>query len=58
VRLPGFNEVVQHAWNEPTPHAEPCHILFHRLCACQMGPETLLQHQNHDPRCSSHHPSS
>jgi hypothetical protein len=28
------------------------------LCACQMGPEMLLQHQNHDPRCSSHHPSS
>lgn len=31
VRLPGFGELVQHAWNEPTPHTEPCHVLFHKL---------------------------
>jgi hypothetical protein len=29
--IPGFEEVVSNAWNELAIHAEPCHILFHKL---------------------------
>jgi hypothetical protein len=31
VRLPGFNDMVQQAWNAPSPHVEPCQRLFHKL---------------------------
>lgn len=30
-KIPGFVGVVQHAWQEPTSHTEPCHVLFHKL---------------------------
>ncbi|KAK1644652.1 hypothetical protein QYE76_062457 [Lolium multiflorum] len=30
-RIPGFDDVVHQAWNEPTTHTEPCHILHHKL---------------------------
>lgn len=29
--LPGFDELVQRAWDEPTGHDEPCHNLFHKF---------------------------
>jgi hypothetical protein len=31
LKIPGFEDVVGHAWNEPSTHVEPCHILFHKL---------------------------
>jgi hypothetical protein len=31
VRVLGFMEVVNNAWNTPTTHVEPCHVLFHKL---------------------------
>ncbi|XP_071681673.1 uncharacterized protein [Lolium perenne] len=30
-RVPGFHDVVQQAWNEPSSHVEPCQVLFHKL---------------------------
>ena len=31
IKMPNFKKVVQDAWNERGPHAEPCQILFHKL---------------------------
>jgi hypothetical protein len=30
-RIPGFDEVVKRAWDKPTSHIEPCHVLHHKL---------------------------
>ena len=29
--MPGFHQVVDDAWNEDSNHAEPCHILYHKM---------------------------
>lgn len=29
--MSGFQEVVNEAWSEATPHNEPCHVIFHKL---------------------------
>jgi hypothetical protein len=31
LRLPGFNDDVHMAWNEPSNHMEPYNIMFHKL---------------------------
>ena len=30
-KMPGFKEVVADAWNAPTSHTQPAHILNHKL---------------------------
>jgi exonuclease III len=31
IKVPGFMEVINQAWNAPSIHVDPCHILFHKL---------------------------
>jgi hypothetical protein len=31
IKMPGFMEVVNEAWNDDSNHSEPCQHLFHKL---------------------------